>query len=325
MKQLSLKNLIALFLIILSNSCLDNINAASSLSKKTKNLTPSKTEKLTKTIQPSEKLLPPVGFINKGEDCYFSTAMQLMLNHPAFIQAALNAGKKQPLYREVVEEYQKAQKENKIIDTHNSSAYRKLKNYLNEKTGGLFPDNEQQDAGRALKEIIMDIARFQVTTPFEMAFKIPTTKETGVNKFFNYGGFDGKRLEKFGDFGEAILDSLEGFRPESKYLGLSDDLLIFGDMEPSKRLFSFSFPRELFVTPPNETAVYYLNYFALYIGDGDFGHYIAWLKVNGIWYEANDSSITSIGNDNSFRNKFNALLTSGPSIIRMIALSYGKM
>lgn len=100
----------------------------------------------------------PIGIHNAGNDCYFNSAMQGIMNIPALLEIACELGEDEDYspYKKIIEDYLQCQEGNGIMQTGQHSGYRKFREYLHTKYE-IFPEGIQADAGQVLVCIFKDI------------------------------------------------------------------------------------------------------------------------------------------------------------------------
>lgn len=274
-----------------------------------------------KNGQNNFQILPPVGIENDGNDCYFNSIIQYMMNNQSFLKAAKEVSKKQPLYHDLIADYQKSQRENKVLSSKIGTAYRKFKNYLNDKHGGICPDGVQSDFNNSFDAIVADFDSYGVKSPFNVELINPQNK-TFSKSFLTYAGKDGKNLDH-SDFGREFLEQLKykGIL-QGQFKTLPDMLAFQANLSPSNKIFSFVLPKDLVNQPPKDEIIYHLNYISIHMGGIGYGHYWCWVRINKVWYEVNDRSVQIIGNDEAAVKIFDGFTKN--SNIRIMTMGFAR-
>jgi hypothetical protein len=240
--------------------------------------------------RPSEQRVgAPIGIQNSGKssgnNCFFSTALQLFLNTPSLLNMMVKAGEERREYRELVRDYQICQKNNRSMESGEGSACYNFRNYLINK-GLVVPQCEQGDAAKAINAILKDLVKnYKISSPlFRKSLlmnenKIIEVVEESLQTVYaesdkiDLGAGLKKQMEV--DKGSYIFE-----QPPSSFLFSLNKM-----GESSHDFLKFTLPKEL--SQDQQEANYACTFIAVHQGSLSGGHYISYVKVNGIWYKMN--------------------------------------
>jgi hypothetical protein len=241
----------------------------------------------------------PVGIYNTGNNCWLNAGLQLLANTPGF-EARIS---RIPIFAQFLSSYKEAraghQKVSSKIDSH------QIRQYLNRETrGSIDQGHVQQDTSELFEYLfngtnsLYEFCHFLDGVPVRnrreplIQIEIPRGKPLPSfgqlwNGFFDYRTDRGQRSRIFFEQPphDLLIQLKRFYRDRDGTEGKLTDAIEVPEL--------IQLPSSLIRTA--QPSAYCCDAFLLHHGDDPSGgHYVAYIKVNGIWWHCSDSTVTEV-------------------------------
>jgi hypothetical protein len=242
----------------------------------------------------------PVGIYNASNNCWLNSGLQLLANTPAFEMRISRI----PIFAQFLFSYKEArmghQKVSCKIDSH------QIRQYLSRETrGGIDPGHVQQDASELFEHLFDGVnslyefhhlidgvpARNRQEPLIQIEIprgRLPLSFRQLLNGFFDYRTDDhGRRHQLFFQQppNDLLIQMKRFYRDRDGTEGKVTNAIEAPEM--------IQVPASLIRT--GQAGSYCCDAFLVHHGDSPSGgHYVAYIKVNGIWWHCSDSTVIEV-------------------------------
>jgi hypothetical protein len=254
----------------------------------------------------------PVGLVNKENDCWLNSSLQLLVNAPRLQQRMRQI----PEFSQFLDSYAAARADHqKVANKINPQV---LRQWISRESGGLISaDCYQEDAAQVFENLFQGPHAIHRLSQ-QINGGVPTARQEPLlqidlnqqgmrdrpsfqrlfNNYFDYRTHDGRRTQLF--FSQPPDDLLIQAKRFFQKMDTS------GVFHQGKITESINISNKL-VLPNNfvrtgETAAYDCDAFTVHLGGTpNEGHYVSYVKRNGKWWYCSDTTVYEVSKDKVLR------------------------